>query len=45
MPGKKKEVASKKEVAGEGGSQRKAKAGLPGRPGPLALELVEREFR
>jgi len=30
---------------GEGGSQRKAKAGLPGHPGPLAQELVERESR
>ena len=34
-----------KEVSDEGGSQREAKAGLPGHPGHLALELVEKVFR
>ena len=53
VPGEEKEVSDKtkevsgeeKVVPGEGGSQRKAKAGLPGHPGPLAQELVERESR
>ena len=53
VSGEKKEVLDKtkvvpgeeKVVPGEGGSQRKAKAGLPGHPGPLAQELVERESR
>ena len=53
VPGEEKEVPDKtkevpgeeKVVPGEGGSQRKAKAGLPGHPGPLAQELVERESR
>ena len=41
-----KEVEGKeKELLDEGGSQREAKAGLPGHPGRLAQELVERGFR
>ena len=45
VPGEKKVPGEEKKVPGEGGSQRKAKAGLPGHPGPLAQELVERESR